>query len=146
MNDLIQTLAGTVGAVGFAMLFNVHGKKLGLIALGSLVSWGCFLLCRGAGIFYAFFCATCAAALISEVLARVAKGPVLLFLVPMLIPLIPGSDLYYTMSYLVNGERGLSLHHAILLLSEAGAIALGIICAAAIAKIVLTILLHRKKP
>ncbi len=143
MNDLIQTLAGTVGAVGFAMLFNVHGKKLGLIALGSLLSWCCFLCCRSAGIFYAFFCATLAAALIGEILARVAKGPVLLFLVPMLIPLIPGSDLYYTMSNLVNGHQGRFMHHAGLLMSEAGAIALGIICAAAIARLVMT-LFHRR--
>lgn len=143
MNDLIQTLAGTVGAVGFAMLFNVHGKKLGLIALGSLLSWCCFLCCRSTGIFYAFFSATLAAALIGEILARVAKGPVLLFLVPMLIPLIPGSDLYYTMSNLVNGHQGRAMHHAGLLMSEAGAIALGIICAAAIARLVMT-LFHRR--
>lgn len=138
--ELIQTLAGTVGAVGFAMLFNVHGKKLWLIAGGSVLSWCCFLLCREAGTFYAFFCATCAATLIGEVLARAAKGPVLLFLVPMLIPLIPGSDLYYTMSHLLSGSEELFLYHAKLLLMEAGAIALGIICAAAVAKIVLTVL------
>lgn len=140
MKDLIQTLAGTVGAVGFAMLFNVHGKKLWLIAGGSVVCWCCFLLCREAGTFYAFFWATCVAALIGEVLARVAKGPVLLFLVPMLIPLIPGSDLYYTMAHLLGGEEGLFLHHAKLLVTEAGAIALGIICAAAVARIALTVL------
>ena len=143
MNDLIQTLAGTVGAVGFAMLFNVHGKKLGLIALGSIPSWWCFLNCRSAGVFYAFFCATLAAALISEILARVAKGPVLLFLVPMLIPLIPGSHLYYTMSRLMNGEQDRFVRHATLLMTEAGAIALGIICAAAIARLAMT-LFHRR--
>ena len=143
MRDWVQTLAGTVGAVGFAMLFNVHGKKLALIALGSLLSWLCFIGCRSAGIFYAFFCATLAAALIGEILARVAKGPVLLFLVPMLIPLIPGSDLYYTMSALVNGEQDRFMYHAKLLLTEAGAIALGIICAAAIARLVVT-LFHRR--
>lgn len=143
MRDWIQALAGTVGAVGFAMLFNVHGKKLILIALGSLLSWCCFIGCRNEGVFYAFFCATLAAALIGEILARVAKGPVLLFLVPMLIPLIPGSDLYYTMSNLVNGEQERFMHHAKLLVTEAGAIALGIICAAAIARFVIT-LFHRR--
>ena len=140
MNDLIQTMAGTVGAVGFAMLFNVHGKKLLLIALGSLISWCCFLLLREYGLFYSFFCATCAATLIGEALARIVKGPALLFLVPMLIPLIPGSDLYYTMSSLLIGDRSALLHHAELLLTAAGAIALGIVCAATTAKIVLTFL------
>lgn len=140
---LIQTIAGTVGAVGFAILFNVHGKKLGFIAAGSVLSWCCFLLCHNADTFFAFFCATSVAALISEVLARVARGPVLLFLVPMLIPLIPGSNLYYTMANLLNGNKQLFLRHAELLLTEAGAIALGIICAAAITKIVLTVFRHR---
>lgn len=40
---------------------------------------------------------------LSEILARFLKTPVILLLVPILIPEIPGADLYYTMYYLVQG-------------------------------------------
>ena len=39
-----------------------------------------------------------------ELLARAVKAPVIMLLVPMLIPLIPGGDLYYMMSFLVRGQ------------------------------------------
>lgn len=139
MNPLIQAISGTVGALGFAMLFNVHGRKLFLIALGSFLSWGCFLLCSSLGTGYAFFCAALLAAVVSEILARVVKAPVLIFLVPMLIPLIPGSDLYYTMSNLLSGQWEQCVRHAGFLVLEASSIAMGIICAAALGRILFTL-------
>ena len=36
---LMQMVMGCIGAVGFAVLFNVHRSKLGIIALASAVSW-----------------------------------------------------------------------------------------------------------
>lgn len=144
MRYVMQILSGTVGAVGFALLFNVRGKRIWLIALGSALSCGIFLGLRSAGAFYPFFCGACGAALFSEVLARTAKAPVLLFLVPMLIPLIPGSTLYYAMSYLVNNDSGGFLRYAKQLLTEAGAIALGIISTSAVTRVFLTLLQGRR--
>lgn len=54
----------------------------------------------------------------------------------MLIPHIPGGDLYYTMRYLVRKDYGLLAVQTQILLSEAGAIALGIICVASIWSII----------
>lgn len=134
----LQTLMGCVGAVGFAVLFNIRGHRLVWIALGSALAWAAYLvcICHEQSKFVALLCATAAAALASEVLARVLRTPVLLLLVPMLIPLIPGGDLYTMMSFLVRGET-LAFGAAVqLVLAEAGAIALGIICVASAANIV----------
>ena len=73
-------------------------------------------------------------AAVSEILARLLKTPVILLLVPMLIPEIPGGDLYYTMYYLVQGsymEFGNSSNRVLV---EAGAIAMGIIVASHLEK------------
>ena len=88
-----QTLMGCIGAVGFAVLFNVRGKRLWLIALASAMSWLGYVLCDyfGAGLFWAIFCGTTVAGMLSEILARVVKAPVLMLLVPILIPLILSS-------------------------------------------------------
>lgn len=134
---LIQTLMGCVGALGFSVLFNVRGKRLGIIALASALSWLGYVLCdmHGAGPFWAIFCGTTVAGLISEVFARVVKAPVLMLLVPILIPLIPGGTLYNMMSSLVRSRHELFLHYARQLMEEAGAIALGIICCASLMSI-----------
>lgn len=131
---LTQTIMGCIGAVGFSVLFNVRGKKLGLIALASALSWMGYVLCavNGAGLFWAIFCGTTVAGIISEVMARVVKAPVLMLLVPILIPLIPGGTLYHMMSSLVRSQHDQFLRYARQLLEEAGAIALGIICCASV--------------
>ena len=147
---LTQTVMGCIGAVCFAVLFNVRGKRLLLIALASALSWLGYVLCdmHGSGLFWAIFCGTTVAGMISEVLARVVKVPVLMLLVPTLIPLIPGGDLYYMMSYLVRGSHDAFLNSAQLLIVEAGAIALGIICSAWVTSIVLSLRtrLHSRHP
>lgn len=127
---LYQMIFGCIGSVGFAILFNVRGEKLLHIAGSSALSWFGYTLCmyHSAGIFWSFFCGTAIAALLSEILARVVKAPVLMILVPTLIPLIPGCELYQMMNYLVRGDQENFLSTATLLITESGAIALGIIC------------------
>lgn len=141
---LLQMVMGCIGALGFAVLFNVQYNKLWLIAVSSALSWLGYAMCMilNTGVFWAFFCGTAVAALLSEILARVVKTPVLLLLVPILIPLIPGCDLYHMMSSLVRGQEAVMLDYARLLLLEAGAIALGIICVASVMSI-LTLLRTR---
>lgn len=132
-----QTAMGAVGAAGFAVLFNIRGSRLVWIALGGALSWAVYLACtcHGQGVFTALLCATMAAALASEVLARAVRAPVILLLVPMLIPLIPGGDLYYMMSFLVRAQFEQFALYARLVLTEAGAIAVGILCAASAASL-----------
>lgn len=147
---LMQMVMGCIGAVGFAVLFNVRGRKLFYIAAASTLSWLGYALCmyHVSGVFWAFFCGTAVAALLSELLARIVKAPVLMLLVPTLIPLIPGGDLYYMMSYLVRGNHDAFLNSTQLLIVEAGAIALGIICSAWVTSIVLSLRtrLHSRHP
>ena len=86
------------------MMFPPMLAVLGIIALASAASWLGFAVCMlwGSGLFWAMFCGTAVAALISEILARIVRVPVLMLLVPILIPLIPGGALYYSISALVH--------------------------------------------
>lgn len=128
---VVQTLMGVLGSVGFALLFGIYDRKLGWIALGSGLGWALYLACRAAGQspFTGLLVASLGVAVLSEVLARFVKTPVLLLLVPMLIPEIPGGDLYYTMRRLLAGDPAGFAESAKLVVEEAGAIALGIILA-----------------
>lgn len=132
-----QTLMGCLGTAGFSVLFNIRGRKLVWVILGGGLAWVVYLtgICLGLDVFGALLCATCAVALTSEILARVLKAPVLMLLVPMLVPLIPGGDLYYMMNFLVRGDYDAFGQRAQLLLAEAGAIALGILSVASLMSI-----------
>lgn len=125
----VQTLMSFIGAAGFALLFNVRGRKLIWIGLGGALSWVVYLLGLkiSGSIFISIMLATAAVVASSEILARVIKVPIIMLMVPMLIPLIPGGDLYYTMSYLVRDDFVMFGESLRSLLVQAGAIAVGII-------------------
>lgn len=147
MPYIIQTLMGAVGSVGFAVLFNTRGKRLVFFFLGGALAWAVYLLCvhNGANMFVGLLFATLTAGLSSEVLARIIHAPVLISLVPMLIPLIPGSDLYYCMDALIRGEKDLFLTRGTAAVTAAGAIGLGIICTTAVSHIIVSINDHFRK-
>lgn len=148
-NYLMQMIMGCIGAVGFSVLFNVREDKLPLIAASSAISWLVYAVCLtlGTNLFWATFWGTVVAGLISEIFARVIKAPVLMLLVPILIPLIPGGTLYNMMNNLLHGNQAACLRFAKQILLEAGAIALGIICCASVMSIVTgyQLHIHRKK-
>lgn len=141
---VIQTIMGLLGSIGFAILFGIYDRKLFMIAAGSAAGWVVYLICaaRGCSLFMALFVSSLFITALSELLARVLKTPVILLLVPILIPEIPGADLYYTMYYLVQRiytEFGGFLNKV---MTEAGAIALGIILASHMARFLRNVHIH----
>ena len=63
----------------------------------------------------------------AEVLARLEKTPTTTFLVPSMIPLIPGGALYYTMNYALNKQWSQFAQQAFYTLQLALSLAVGII-------------------
>ena len=43
MREIIQLIVSFTGSLGFAALFNIHGKKLWFAALGGCLSWAVYL-------------------------------------------------------------------------------------------------------
>ena len=143
--EFVQTSMGIIGSLGFALLFGIRGTKLlGCIALGSGIGWIVYLVsvAGGHGKAFGLLASSLVIAACSEILARVIKTPVSLRLVPMLIPEIPGGDLYYTMYSLIEGDSAKFASLLQLVLAEAGAIALGIILASYAAGLINNIYRH----
>lgn len=106
MSGLIQVLTGCLGTLGFNILFNIRGKKLVLATLGGLISWAVFLALEPVFPSEAvrYFLSAAVITVYGELLARLEKTPTTTFLVPSIIPLIPGGALYYTMNYALNKQ------------------------------------------
>ena len=128
----LQVLAAGIGSFGFSVLFNIRGKKLFADALGGAFAWACYLIfsALGLGEAMSYFLVALFVSLYAEVMARHLKAPVTIFVAPSLIPLVPGSALYYTMAYALGGNTMQFLEKAGSALSIASALAGGIIVSA----------------
>ena len=138
MIDAIQIISGFIGSLGFAILYNIRGKRFVFAAFGGLLSWSMFLLL---GLLIEsepvrYFIVAAVISLYAEIMARVLRTPTTTFIMTGLIPLIPGSSLYYTMAYAFESNAAKFIDKGICTLQLALALALGVIVAAAATKIV----------
>ena len=126
---VLQVLMGWAGSLGFSVLFNVRGIKLFLASLGGALSWALYLMVEPyfPSEMFRYFLSAAFVAVYAEILARMLKTPATTFLIPSIIPHIPGGALYHTMRYALNKEWGACLSQAVYTLSLALGLALGII-------------------
>lgn len=106
---LIQILMGAIGTLGFSIYFRVSERNVAAATFGGALGWGVYLLCfhLWGNVFAANVVATAVVYFWSVAMARVLKAPSNTYLIPGIIPLLPGGPLYYTMAGLVGGDRAL---------------------------------------
>lgn len=125
----IQLLSSFVSGIGFAIIFNIHGKGMPLCALGSVLSWGAYCICISLGqtIILGNFAAAIVAASYAEIMARVRKYPAISYLVISLLPMIPGAGIYYTTNHLVQSNMQAFSETGLTTIAIAGILAVGIL-------------------
>ena len=134
--EILQIITGFLGSLGFAILFNIRGKKLIFATLAGFLSWMLFVLLK----FVTeseplrYFIVAVLVSVYAEIMARVLKTPTTTFHMTALIPLIPGGSLYYTMSSVFEGDLGHFIEKGIYTLELAVALALGIVLVTAVAR------------
>ncbi|WP_346935057.1 threonine/serine exporter family protein [Clostridium sp.] len=124
-----QVIYAFIVSLGFGVLFNVRDRNLFFAALGGAVGWFFYSLTLNlsSSNVLAMLIASISISVYAEIFSRVLKNPVTLFLVCSLIPLVPGSGMYYTVFEAVKGNVDKSLNYGIETISLAGVIAVGII-------------------
>ena len=117
-----------MGSLGFALIFGMRRRYLFAASLGALLGWGVYLI-SDALLQSSFLPPLFAAAFAlsySELMAKALKTPATLFVIPAIIPLVPGGSLYYTMSYAVHRDVANARLYGTRTLETALAIAAGI--------------------
>ncbi len=147
IRNIIQVLMGAVGSFGFSIIYNIRGKKLILAGLGGLFSWS---LCLVLQIWFGsevirYFLSAAFVAVYAEILARIMKTPTTTFLVPAIIPHVPGGSLYYTMKFALNQQWYEFFSKAFYTVELALALAMGIIAVSSLVKVVFAIFNKIKK-
>ena len=128
-NAITQLISGMLGSLGFSLIFNVDKKHLISSALGGLVAWGVYLLCMRLpwmGVMMATVIASVCSQIYAEILARIYKAPTTVFVIPAVIPLIPGGSLYNTMYAAVMKDWTKFRYHGVQTLWGTLGIAIGL--------------------
>lgn len=134
VGNLLTALFSTVG---YCLLMNVPVKKIIPASVGGMLSWLLYLLLKDqvASVFYLLVLVGAFAATYSEIAAKLAKTPATLFLLPALIPLVPGGSAYYAMLGLVQNRFDDMRRYALLTGQWAVGLAAGICVVAVIRQI-----------
>ena len=138
-HSALITCTGTaVACIGFLFVWNIHGGGKWVCPLGGFITWAVFLFAQRLGCSYAMCClfGTIFAAAYAEIMARIRKYPAISYLVISLVPLIPGSNIYYTAQQAVQGNLDGFIQQAVLTLVTAGVMAVGIILVSSAARII----------
>jgi uncharacterized membrane protein YjjB (DUF3815 family) len=125
---ILQTIFATIGTFGLAIGSNIKGWKLLFTSLGGAISWGCYLyaLHQTHALLLSIFLGALAVSMYSEILCRIFKVPITVFVVCGIIPLVPGSVIYYAMVQYVQGSFSKALRLTMQALLIAGTISISI--------------------
>lgn len=129
MEALKIVLAGTVGTLGFSLLFKSNPQRTLFNALGGTITCIVYVICCELfdHEFMQNFFPALAATAYAEIMARLLKAPATPVLACSIIPLVPGGKLYYTTYYFVVGQMGLFKYTLTQTLRIAAGLAVGII-------------------
>ncbi|WP_343346504.1 threonine/serine exporter family protein [Terrisporobacter petrolearius] len=122
--------------VGFAIFLNA--PKSTLISSGFVggLGWSVFyyLVKLSGNDILANFIAALVVSYFSEILARKLRQPAIIFVIPGIIPLVPGLGMYNTMLYLVQHDYNNAIAKGADVLFVGGAISLGILVVTSLVK------------
>lgn len=127
--QLIMGTAGSFLAIFcFAVLLECPKKYLPYAGLIGAVGGGVYLLSLElqTGAVIASFLSALVIAMMSHTFARCLHAPVTIFLIPGILPTVPGAGMYRIIYYIMAGERSRSAYYFIQTLEIAGMIALAI--------------------
>lgn len=123
-----------LAAIGFA-IFN-SAPVVSLIPTGIIgtLGWVLYVILSrmGLDIMTSNFLAASLVAICGELLARIMKKPSTIFVIPGVIPLIPGLGLYNTMFYLVENKFSAAIATGTSTIFIGGAISLGVLVVSSI--------------
>ena len=135
---ILKSLGAWVAIWGFSRLLNAP-KKLECYTAGvGMIGWAVYLIVEvlNDGILMKNFLAAVAVALVSQIMARHFKAPVILFVIPGILPMVPGAGMYRIVYAIVMGPENMVGPYLLETATAAGAIALGIFLGEAVQKII----------
>ena len=93
----------------------------------------------------ASFMGACVVASVSEIFARIFQEAITVFIIPAIIPLVPGSGMYYSMLAIIEDDYSRFASVSSETLFIAGSISVAILLISSITRIIMNIKMKRQK-
>lgn len=112
----------------FGVILEIPKKYLWCAGVVGMVGWYVYLLSEaaGTGAIFASFLSAVSISVVSHIFARVFKAPVTVFLIPGILPTVPGAGMYRIVYYIIEGDRAMSSYYFSTTLQIAGVIAMAV--------------------
>ncbi len=136
-----------LGAVsGFCVIFKVPKKAIVPAMIIGALGWVMYKYAVGLDFAPPLACLLGAlvVALLSEAAARIFKDATTIFILPGILPLVPGAGMYYTMRELLNGDYDAMMEVGAETLLMAGAIAVAILMVTSVFRMVQVLRAERR--
>lgn len=139
MSDMplfLHFIFGFLATVGFSIFLSSPKKSLPYAGLIGSIGWVLYVYLFGLTknpILSNFIPAT-VVGILSEISARYLKQPAITFVIPGIIPLVPGLGMYNTMLYLVQENYELAVSTGVTAIFVGGAISLGVLLVTSLVK------------
>lgn len=129
MMILFQFIYAFLATIGFCILFHVPKKKIGWSSLVGAMGWVTYSysVYDGQSKLLACFFGACIVGLLADILSRVCREAAIVYIIPGIIPLVPGAGMYYTTLYLINGDLSAAASKGTETLLMAGSISVGLL-------------------
>lgn len=141
------SLLATIGTIGFSVIFHLPAKRLPVIIIGAFFTSFIQLYTDASAqqFFTGAMLATLFAVWFSEIFARIVRTPAIVILTPILIPLVPGGSMFYTMQGVLLGNMEQFRQYGIETAQVGFGIAFGSLVATAVARLITEGIIPSKK-
>lgn len=129
MNMLEQLITSFVSTAAFAILFNVPRSTILQCGFVGMIGWMLYVSLQKISLdaILATLIASFVVTVVSQILARIYKTPVIVFSVAGIIPLVPGGLAYDAMRNVVLNHYDVAVQLAAKAFMLSGAIAMGLV-------------------
>lgn len=132
MNLAAETTVRVFGAflAVYSFAYLIETPKKYVLRAGLVGALGCLVytigINTGLGEVLSSFLSALSVAFLSHTFARIFKAPVTLFLIAGILPTVPGTGMYQTVHYIIEGNQKMTAYYLTQTLEIAGVIALAI--------------------
>jgi len=134
---IFEILYGFMATAGFAILFNIPQNMIIISAFSGAIGWSGYLIMMHIypSVILSTFIASLFIGIMGEFFARHYKNPSTIFVIPGILPLVPGAYSYKTMFAIIQGNNKQALNLGLQTIGIAIAIAVGLILVISFARI-----------
>lgn len=127
---IVQVLGAFLGVISVTILYGIEKKYMPVCGFIGAVGWLIYLLWGTISTSASIrtYVAALVVSLMAHSCARIFKAPVTIYLIPGILPLVPGIGMYRTVYNLIRGETVTAGYYFSETMKIAGVIALAIFC------------------